>query len=146
MEAPLGFCSHHRNGAIEHKILSQRDTQRPAPSPELPADSTQERRRLGRIVHDERGTASVQWIDAPADEQRVHLAVEDTASTQRGQKVRLDLEKPGTRSFDPYGASDSQPHDRNSHTRRDLRKLSEWIKLRREVEDRKRRGDDADDE
>jgi hypothetical protein len=125
--------------------LSQRDSKQSSTPPEPATDSTQERRRLGRIVHDERGSASVQWIDAPADEQRLQLEVEATGSTQRDLKVRLDLEKSAARSFDPYGG-DSQPRDKNANTRRDLRKLSEWIKLKRDVEERKRRGDDSDEE
>jgi hypothetical protein len=102
------------------------------------AGAATNRRRLGTIVHDDRGNALVEWHDAPADEQRPVLEVlgEPQLALQNDE------------SYDPYArhtASLPKPNPGNT-TRTDLRKLSEWIKMKRELEARKLRGDDVDDE
>lgn len=91
-----------------------------------------DRRRIGLIVHDDRGRASVEWRDAPAGEERAVLEVLDNA--------QLALQN--DESFDPYArhtVSRPSPNPGNT-TRTDLRKLSEWIKMKRELEARKLRG------
>ena len=106
--------------------------------PPEPPDS--ERRRIGKVVHDERGNASVRWLDAPADYQRPVLEVAPDGTPVRGP----------VESFNPYArevARDTPPASTRSAgntTRTDLRKLSEWIKLTRELEERKRNGGDQD--
>jgi hypothetical protein len=94
-----------------------------------------ERRRLGTVVHDERGNASVEWRDAPADHQRPVLEV------QREDGLSLKREE---LSYDPYARNG--PLRRGAGKRTDLRKLSEWIKKMRELEERKRSGDDPQEE
>ena len=103
-----------------------------------------ERRRIGEVVHDDRGNASVRWLDAPSDYQRPVLEVAPDSAAAR------KLEE----SFDPYGrgatagTASSTPDTATSKrstgntTRTDLRKLSEWIKMMRELEERKRNGGD----
>jgi hypothetical protein len=96
-----------------------------------------DRRRIGRVVHDDRGVASVEWVDAPGKlAERPKLAIEDatpTASSERG--------------YDPYGrppaarGPTSGVSPNRPPARRDLRKLSEWIKKMRELEARKQRGE-----
>ena len=95
-----------------------------------------DRRRLSRIVHDDRGNASVEWLDRPDLSERTPLSVED------GQAAV----KPG-RGYNPYdrppaARTQSDPPREERPNRRDLRKLSEWIKQMRELEQRKQRGDD----
>ena len=85
------------------------------------------------MVHDDRGNASVEWRDAPASQERPVLEV------QGEQRLALKREEI---SYDPY-ASRGQP--RSGGTRTDLRRLSEWIKLMRELEERKRNGDKDED-
>jgi hypothetical protein len=82
-----------------------------------------ERRRIGKVVHDDRGNASVKWLDAPSDYQRpvLELAREESSNSYA------------------HGATRS-----TASTRTDLRKLSEWIKMMRELEERKRNGGDQD--
>ena len=80
------------------------------------------RRRLSRIVHDSRGNARVEWIDLPAED----LMLEP--------RLRLSLE--GDR---PRPAVVPLPPPLPARKKTDLRKLSEWIKLTREVEERKKR-------
>jgi hypothetical protein len=99
------------------------------------AQPTCERRRLGTVVHDERGNASVEWRDAPADHQRPVLEV------QREDGLSLKREE---LSYDPYARNG--PLRRGAGKRTDLRKLSEWIKKMRELEERKRSGDDPQEE
>ena len=111
-------------------------------TPETPATvdggDPNNRRRQGRVVHDDRGNASVEWIDAPAQEARSVLQIEDSVNAQRRLQSTNQQERTQARAadaFNPYqraaaGAPASGP-------RRDLRKLSEWIKMMREREQRK---------
>ncbi len=94
-----------------------------------------ERRRVGKVVHDDRGNASVLWHDAPSDYQRPVLEVLGEG------KLSIRNED----SYDPYargGARSSRSAKSAATTRTDLRKLSEWIKMMRELEERKRNGDE----
>jgi len=92
---------------------------------------------MGRIVHDDRGNAVVQWEDAPADYERPVLEI-------GAEQLSLDPS-----SCDPYASSGPLERKRTQGpggtSRTDLRKLSEWIKMMRELEQRKLRGD-SDDE
>ncbi|HSY06357.1 MAG TPA: hypothetical protein VK803_10465 [Steroidobacteraceae bacterium] len=107
------------------------------PSKKNPAAPEQvpeaERRRIGTIVHDERGNASVHWRDAPGDIERPVLEVlGDPGLTLKPEEA-----------FDPYARGAGRGVARKSSgntTRTDLRKLSEWIKMMRELEERKRNG------
>jgi len=92
-----------------------------------------ERRRIGTVVHDERGNASVRWRDAPPDSQRPVLEVLDDP------KLSVKAEE----SHDPYArrAARGSGTGTGTTTRTDLRKLSEWIKMMRELEERKLKGD-----
>ena len=114
----------------------------PAEPPQRP-----ERRRIGTVVHDDRGNASVTWRDAPEDLERPVLEVlGDPALTLKNEE-----------SFDPYarggqrpggghgqrpGGGHGQRQAGGNGARTDLRKLSEWIKMMRELETRKKNEDD----
>ena len=96
-----------------------------------------ERRKVGMVVHDERGNASVSWRDAPAHYDRPVLEV------LGGQELTLQSEETG----DPYArrtarrpGEGSGDANRGCGTRTDLRRLSDWIKMMREREQRKREG------
>ena len=93
-----------------------------------------ERRRIGQVVHDERGNASVNWRDAPEDHQRQVLEVLGDGG--------LSLKT--TETYDPYarGRQDAPRRTSGGTARTDLRRLSEHIKMMRELEARKRNGDD----
>ncbi len=97
-----------------------------------------QRRRIGKIVRDDRDSATVEWVDAPAGYDRVPLSIEST--------LPPGGIKPAS-GYDPYEtitpqraaaktAADKRP------VKRDLRKLSEWIKQMREHEERKKRDGD----
>ncbi len=110
-----------------------------------------ERRRIGRVVHDDRGNATLKWHDAPADYKRTVLEVVSEPSS-------LAIQKPQP-TFDPYARATpvGRPtpvecatsvecatpveSSKAAGPRKDLRKLSEWIKMMRELEERRARGD-----
>ncbi len=100
----------------------------------LDNSSAPERRRLARIVHDDRGNAQVEWADAPSTYERPVLAVE-------GEPPHID-------GYNPYERAPTTQRNRATGQtgKRDLRKLSEWIKQMREIEARRQRGDEPADE
>ncbi len=98
------------------------------------------RRRLGRVVHDDRGCASVEWQDAPQNYVRPVLELEDGARTTTRLKALRDKAPPSIAkkdAYNPYQRTAPEVPAQAAGTRRDLRKLSKWIKLMREVEERK---------
>jgi hypothetical protein len=103
----------------------------PAPS----TSSAAERRRIARVVHDDRGNAKVEWENAPADYERTTLAIDDAPLTRKPDE-----------GYNPYGGhSPARPKERPPpNSKRDLRKLSDWIKKMRELEERKKRGESED--
>ncbi len=113
------------------------DTNRKRPPQESTAAvSDTERRRIGLVVHDDRGQASVEWRDAPDDYERPVLEV------LGNPQLALKSEE----TYDPY-ARHTATYPRTgpgSTSRTDLRKLSEWIKMKRELEERKQRDRDGD--
>jgi len=105
-----------------------------------------ERRRIGEVVHDDRGNASVRWLDAPSDYQRPVLEVAPDSAAARKPEESFDPyargATPGTAGSTPGTATSTR--STGNTTRTDLRKLSEWIKMMRELEERKRNGGDQD--
>ncbi len=96
-----------------------------------PAEIAQ-RRRIGKVVRDDRDSATVEWADAPPDYDRVPLSIE---STMPPTGVRPASGYNPYETITPHrAAADKRPANR------DLRKLSEWIKQMRELEERKKRG------
>ena len=114
------------------------------------AASTSERRRLGRVVHDDRGLASVEWHDAPEDYERPVLEIEQTGSHKRASKLLESADRLAVRIDDTFNPYDRVP-DASSTTivgppgapgksgKRDLKKLSAWLKMMRELEERKKK-------
>jgi hypothetical protein len=129
-----------RKFAVECDLIivsAKKDGNQPT-RPSEPAADSADRRRFGKIVRDDRDTASVEWVDAPSDFERVPLSLEGTMPKAK---------KLAHGGWNPYetnspnkpkaaGAKDQRP------VKRDLRKLSEWIKQMRELEQRKKRGED----
>ena len=105
-----------------------------------------ERRRIGEVVHDDRGNASVRWLDAPSDYQRPVLEVAPDSAAARKPEESFDPyargATPGTAGSTPGTATSTR--STGNTTRTDLRKLSEWFKMMRELEQRKRNGGDQD--
>lgn len=109
------------------------------PDPRDAIGDTAERRRIGRIVRDDRDTATVEWLDAPPDYERVPLSIEGTLP--RGVK-RVPS---GYNPYETTAPSKLPDTPEKRPVNRDLRKLSAWIKQMREIEARKKRGDDDED-
>jgi hypothetical protein len=103
------------------------------------------RRRASQIVHDDRGNARVEWIDAGyagVELERAPLTIESTPA--RGEAAKLSVERNRAGGFDPYarvGAGHHIPEPKKPQGKRDLRKLGEWIKMKRELEERKSQDD-----
>ena len=97
------------------------------------------RRRASQIVHDEKGNARVEWIDAGyagVPLERAPLSIEQTPS--RADIGRLAIERNRSSGFDPYGRPGAHgAASKKPPAKRDLRKLGEWIKLKRELDARK---------
>jgi hypothetical protein len=92
-------------------------------------DSAGERRRLSRVRHDDRGNAYIEWIDAPAK-----LVERPKLEIQR-EPGEMDTQRS---AYNPYANDSGGARKSGNTTRTDLRKLSEWIKMMRELEERKR--------
>jgi len=77
--------------------------------------------------------------------ERAPLTIESTPS--RGEPARLTVERVRSKGFDPYArvGSAQVPKPKKLAGKRDLRKLGEWIKLKRELDARKSQ-DDSDPE
>jgi hypothetical protein len=106
--------------------------------------SKAERRRLSRIVHDHKGNATVQWYDAPADYERQVFEIEEARPGAEGfEKGSLSIQTGD--SHNPYMRIPESERKRVPGQRTDLRKLSAWIKMMRELEEaKKRNGNDED--
>jgi len=109
-----------------------------------PAESPAGKRRASRIVHDERGNARIEWIEEsairPVD--RIPLAIVDEGARGGAAWSPTQYDK----GFNPYQAGTGTPGSAepqtSTTTKKDLRKLSEWIKLQRKLEAAKRSGED----
>jgi hypothetical protein len=102
------------------------------------------RRRASQIVHDDRGNARVEWIDAGyagVPLERAPLSIETTPA--RGENGKLTVERKRAGGFDPYARIGAAhvPEPKKPQGKRDLRKLGEWIKLKRELDSRKSQDD-----
>ncbi len=127
----------------------------PLPDPSDTTATTGERRRTGRIVHDDRGNGRVEWVDVPPGYERTTLSLEETHPVYRpdlgydpytkgaqGDSRKAPAAGSPAAPAVPAAPSASAP-PAGPRPRRDLRKLSEWIKQMRQLEERKREeGDD----
>lgn len=87
-------------------------------------------------MHDDRGNASVEWQEIPDDRTGSFARPTFEIEGERAEKS----DNPYDSTY-PAGAQDK----RGATTRTNLRKLSEWIKLKREIEARKVRDDDGEE-
>jgi hypothetical protein len=135
-----------------NSISVNRHSGKRTPPVEEDSRSTGERRRIGQVVHDDRGVATVAWSDAPSHHERQVLEIEGAAPSGRGDsKLRRGFEPKLTiaqdDTFNPY---DRKPDTFGSNpapgapkgAKRDLKKLSEWLKLMRALEERKKNGEE----
>jgi hypothetical protein len=104
------------------------------------------RRRVSRIVHDHKGNATVQWYDAPPGYQRQVFEIEGGGTGARaapaGPRRSLETGSLAVSSEDthnPYMRIPETERKRGPGGATDLRKLSAWIKMMRELEEAKKR-------
>jgi hypothetical protein len=94
-------------------------------------------------VHDDRGNARVEWIDVGVGValERAPLTIESTPA--RGDGAKLSVERTRAGGFDPYARVGAAhiPAPTKPPGKRDLRRLGEWIKLKRELDERKSHND-----
>ncbi len=89
---------------------------------------TKQPRRLSRIVHDHKGTATVEWLEAPEDYER--------------QVLEISIKSEHEDSYNPYMRVPEPERKRPPGQRTDLRKLSAWIKMMRALEEAKKNKDE----
>ena len=130
----------YRAGDIRHIVKTDsKGKLAPSPIDSSGATSIIERRRIAKVVHDERGNARVEWVPAPADVERPALSLEETQPHYKPEQGYNPYEK-GARG---RAKAPEEPPPRPA--KRDLRKLSEWIKQMRELEERRRRGEEGEE-
>jgi hypothetical protein len=118
------------------------------PAPGEPTEVAIPRRRLGRVEHDERGNARMEWALLPESlaSERVVLEILDEPGAGGRREPGLSLMRDSERGFNPYGDARKSAFDPPSPEPRrkpkDLRKLGEWLKMTRELEERRKRGED----
>lgn len=106
-----------------------------------------QRRKLGRIIRNERGGATMEWTtytEQDAAERVVLQVLETPADGDYSVVPTHGTPAPEAKqAHQPYGAPAARARDDRDESapRRpsDLRKLSEWIKLTRKVEGAKRK-------
>jgi hypothetical protein len=108
---------------------------------EEPGNAALPRRRLGRVEHDERGNARMEWAPLPnhAASERVVLELLEEPGARRAAETR-----PSRGGLQPYGkVGDAFTGAPSAPPRKpkDLRKLGEWLKMTRELEARRKRGE-----
>ena len=121
--------------------------------PPRTADGRIQRRKLGRIIHDERHTTTMEWTLEDSDAERVVLQILDDPAPhsingfQASHASQASQVSPA-RAPDaplarlPYGQPATPDAEPDAPRRpKDLRKLSEWIKLTRKLEAAHKGGD-----
>jgi hypothetical protein len=120
----------------------------PVPRPGQPdTEPRAERRRLSKVVHDHKGTATVEWYDAPDDHERPVLEIEGArapGAPHKGELSTGSLAIERNDSHNPYTRIPEADRKRAPSQRTDLRKLSAWIKMMRSLEEAKNRRDEDD--
>lgn len=87
-------------------------------------------RRVCRIVADEHGKASAEWIDAPPD---YSCPTVELKGVEAGLSLEPEASEGSEDAYDPYSNPTAGPRKRTKRKRVNLRQLSDWIKKTRDV-------------
>lgn len=112
------------------------DIKTPDGPPRTP-DGRIQRRKLGRIIHDERGTTTMEWALEDSNAERVVLQILEGPLQQAGNSFEPSYARApdAPLAMLPYGQPDTLEVEPVAPRRpKDLRKLGEWIKLTRKLE------------
>lgn len=121
--------------------------------PPRTADGRIQRRKLGRIIRDDRHTTTMEWALEDSDAERVVLQIlEDPAPhsingfqvshASQASRVSPARAPDAPLAMLPYGEPATPDAEPDAPRRpKDLRKLSEWIKLTRKLEAAHKGGD-----
>ena len=121
-------------------------------APEGPTNVAFPRRQLGRVEHDERGNARMEWALMPehaARADRVVLELIEEPDSGGGAGKPPPVARAAGAAFQPYGGGASTPFAPAEpadapRKPKDLRKLGEWLKMTRELEARRKEGERGD--
>ena len=119
-------------------------------APEGPTSEAFPRHKLGRVEHDERGNARMEWALMPENatpEERVVLALLEEPDSGGGAGKPPPVARAARAAFQPYGGGTPfAPAEPEAAPRKpkDLRKLGEWLKMTRELEARRKNGERGD--
>lgn len=108
--------------------------------PPRTADGRIQRRKLGRIIHDDRHTTTMEWALEDSDAERVVLQIlEDPALHSingfQASPVSQARAPDAPLAMLPYAQLNAPSVEPEAPRRpKDLRKLGEWIKLTRKLE------------
>ena len=131
----------------KNQFVNRHSGKRTAPE-EGESREPNQRRRIGQVVHDDRGSASVKWRDAPENYERPVFELQDKSGSgrddsklRRGFEPKLEVRvddtfNPYDRKPDTFGGNPAAGAPKGA--RRDLKKLSEWLKMMRERQERKK--------
>ncbi|HEY6482745.1 MAG TPA: hypothetical protein VIY54_04390 [Steroidobacteraceae bacterium] len=99
---------------------------------------------MSRITHDHKGTATVEWYDAPSGLERSTLELEQEQELAR--RLRADhLAIMNEDTHNPYTRVPELDRKGRAGRPKDLRKLSAWIKMMRQLEEGKHRREDDEE-
>ena len=117
---------------------------------DAPTEIAFPRRRLGRVEHDHLGNARMEWArlpDNPDGGRDVLKLVEDSPARSGRLNPPFKTERYRSNGFEPYqqvGGAFAAPQAAPRKPK-DLRKLGEWLKMTRELEERRKRAENGDD-
>ena len=113
--------------------------------PEEPTSVAFPRRRLGRVEHDERGNARMEWALLPDTTDNADRVVLELLEEPAPGVRAAPAPRPSRSGFQPYGSGHVDPFGAAPAAAprkpKDLRKLGEWLKMTKELEERRKRGE-----
>jgi hypothetical protein len=117
-------------------MARQPDDINPPDDPPRTPDGRIQRRKLGRIIHNDRHTTTMEWAPEDSNSERVVLQILEGPEADSINGFQPYGRSPGApAAVLPYGQPAALSPEPDAPRRpKDLRKLGEWIKLTRKLE------------